>query len=62
MRCTVCTGPLIYDRIDDEARCLICGRPAPNVRARRAVPAERRREEYPRRYKTSADDTIDCWG
>jgi hypothetical protein len=48
MRCTVCAGPLLYDRIEDESRCLICGRPA-----RRKLPSRAagpKRDEYPRRY------------
>jgi hypothetical protein len=63
MRCAVCSGPLIYDRIDKESRCLMCGRPEKREAPARAETATRMRMEYPRRYRISAtDDQAACWG
>ena len=63
MRCTVCSGPLLFDRLENESRCLICGRAAKAPSAKRPPPPERKRQEYPRRFKTHRDDKqAECWG
>jgi hypothetical protein len=63
MRCAVCSGPLFYDRIDKESRCLMCGRPEKHRTPRRAEKPARIRVEYPRRYRPMvADDQAECWG
>ncbi|MEX0750310.1 MAG: hypothetical protein WD359_05825 [Dehalococcoidia bacterium] len=56
MRCAVCSGKLLYDRIDDETRCLICGRAAKPLAPLRI---ERKRQEYPRRFTGTRDDAPD---
>ena len=52
MRCAVCAGPLLFDRIDNESRCLICGRIAKQQLPKYVEPPERKRQEYPRRFDT----------
>lgn len=62
MRCATCAGPLLHDRLDDEWRCLLCGRVARRGGARRAE-VVRTREPYPRRVRVAPEELlIDCWG
>jgi hypothetical protein len=39
---------MLFDRIENESRCLICGRPARRKLPKQ--PAGPKRDEYPRRY------------
>jgi len=51
MRCPVCNGRLLYDRIDDEWRCFSCGRPVRRTGPRPPADTTRGRKEHPRRYR-----------
>jgi len=54
MRCPHCSGPLLYDRVEREYRCLICGRAVTPDRPPREAPKLRR--EYPRRHERAGAD------